>query len=193
VTLKFASGTWIPLLSWTVLAALAVQAFAVGGWSAVIRDVPPMVLVGWLIYLVLWMPRVVVKPDGAAVVNLLRTYWLPYEAIDRIDIGATVRIEYLADGRTHRIHCWNVPGYQRPGLTAPTSRRPQAAPANPESWTGGAQRVPDKPASQPPAASQLRDRWLAAPEVPDPRRPPRIRWNWQWLIALALVAYLLAR
>ena len=193
VTLKFASGTWIPLLSWTVLAALGVQAFAVGGWPAVIRDVPPMFLVGWLIYLVLWMPRVVVMQDSTLVVNVLRRYWLPYEAIERIDIGATVRIEYLAKGRTHRVHCWNVPGYQRPGLTAPTSRRPQAAPANPESWTGGAQRVPDKSAGQPPSASQLRERWLNAPSASGPHRFPRVRWNWQWLIAVALIGYLLAR
>jgi hypothetical protein len=193
VTLKFASGTWIPLLSWAVLAALGVQALVVGGWPAVIRDVPPMFLVGWLIYLVLWMPRVVVKRDSAVVVNLLRTYWLPYETIEQINIGATVRIEYLAKGRTHRVHCWNVPGYQRPGLTAPTSRRPQAASVSPANWTGSAQRVPDKAAGQPPAAAQLRDRWLNAPEVPGPHRSPRIRWNWQWLIALALVGYLLAR
>lgn len=134
IVLRQRSGPVITIIVWAFLAYLLGDALVRGAWDTVGRFGPALVLIGWLVFVVLWRPGLVVDRDRVEVREILRTISLPYVRIRDIRLSATVTIETSsANGRTSTIRPWNAPGMPRrkidSGLTGGTL--PESLPNHP--------------------------------------------------------------
>lgn len=101
------------VLVWVVVGWLGVDLVVRGDIHSITRFGPPVLLVGWLAYLVLFAPRIEVYTDRFIDREIWRTYEIGYGAVRDIRIGAGVVIDYEMAGRERRLHPWNAPGIRR--------------------------------------------------------------------------------
>lgn len=73
--------------------------------SALILYGPWLVFVAWVAYLGLWLPRLIIHPDGLSLVNGIRTHWLPFGRIDDVEVRHSVTV--TAEGRKYK--SWGAP------------------------------------------------------------------------------------
>lgn len=134
IILRQRSGPIITIIVWVFLVFLLGDAVVRGAWDTVGRFGPALLLIGWLAFVVLWRPGLVVDLDRVEVREVLRTTTLPYTRIRDIRLSAVVTIEAaFANGRTKTIRPWNAPGMPRrkidSGLTGGTL--PETLPNHP--------------------------------------------------------------
>ena len=103
--LKAPSSRPIALLVWAGCATLVVWFVARSDWEPLGISVPWLLLVAWTVYIVLWLPRLILQPDGLTVVNGLRTHRIPFNVVEDVNVGHSVSIS--ADGR--KIVSWGAP------------------------------------------------------------------------------------
>ncbi|WP_180345618.1 hypothetical protein [Brevibacterium sediminis] len=129
IILRQRSGPIITVIVWAFLAFLLGDALLRGAWDTVGRFGPGLVLIGWLAFIVLWRPALVVGTDEVEVREILRTTTVPFTRIRDIRLGSVVTIETAsAEGVERTIRPWNAPGMPRrkidSGLTGGT--RPES-------------------------------------------------------------------
>jgi hypothetical protein len=134
IILRQRSGPIITIIVWVFIAFLLGDALFRGAWDTVGRFGPPLLLVGWLAFIVLWRPALIVGRDQVDVREILRTTTVPFSRIHDIRLTAIVTIEAAStDGTTNTIRPWNAPGMPRrkidSGLTGGTL--PKALPNHP--------------------------------------------------------------
>jgi len=126
-------------------------AVLIGGWAAIaayesgvvvgLRWTGVVLLVLWLLWLVLWRPRLRVRDDDVTVVNPLRTWTVPWCRV--VDVES--RLQYVLvtdDGR--RITALGTPSPSRPGRPGrdPLDERRHAFIASPRAADAGVEREP---------------------------------------------------
>jgi hypothetical protein len=88
------------------VALVGLGGFVVSGdWPGLVRYAWPIVLfavLGWALY---WRPQLIVEEHGITVVNVLRTFFVPWPAIQRIDTRWALTL-YTTAGR---IPVWAAP------------------------------------------------------------------------------------
>jgi hypothetical protein len=89
--------------------ALLVDVYLVGGASAAARDVGPLGLFAWTIWLLLWRPALFVDQQGATIRNPLRTVTIPWAAVRSIDTRYALTVITYA----RRWTCWVAPASGR--------------------------------------------------------------------------------
>lgn len=129
IILRQRSGPIITVIVWAFLAFLLGDALLRGAWDTVGRFGPGLVLIGWIAFIVLWRPALVVGTDEVEVREILRTTTVPFTRIRDIRLGSVVTIETAsAEGVERTIRPWNAPGMPRrkidSGLTGGT--RPES-------------------------------------------------------------------
>lgn len=98
-----------------VLCLIGLGSFAVAGeWADHARAAWPLLFAGTLVAAVFWRPCIVITDSGVRVVNVFRTYEIPWPAIQRIDTRYAVTL--FTSSR--RIAVWAAPS---PGIRGATS------------------------------------------------------------------------
>ena len=129
IILRQRSGPIITVIVWAFLAFLLGDALLRGAWDTVGRFGPALLLIGWVAFVILWRPALVVATDEIEVREILRTTTVPFTRIRDIRLGSVVTIEAVSPGGAARtIRPWNAPGMPRrkidSGLTGGT--RPES-------------------------------------------------------------------
>ena len=84
-----------------------------GAWPTVVAYLPPVLLILWLLWLVLWRTSVRAEPDQVIVRNLLRIYDVPWSRVSGVRQKGQVILE-LDDSRS--LLCWGGPFPSKPGI-----------------------------------------------------------------------------
>lgn len=184
------------LLVWAVCAATVLQAFWLLGLDGGSFAVLPLVASA-LMWVLLWAPRVVVRPDRIEVRNVLVTRVLPMALIDRARLGAMLRFELVPareGAKAEVITAWNAPGVgrdsprERIASSDPRARQGAGAAARPD-WS--ARLLRDQRASPSYPALEAWETWhrrhaaaITETEAEALRRTARTRPN---LAALAVL------
>lgn len=134
IILRQRSGPIITIIVWTFLALLLIDAIVRGSWDTVAAFFPPLALVGWLVFVLLWRPAVIVGSDHVVIREILRTTTVPFSNITDIRLSTVVAIMAIAPtGATRTYRPWNAPGMPRrkidSGLTGGT--RPESVDNHP--------------------------------------------------------------
>ena len=103
--LKATSSKPVATLVWIVCAVPVVWFGARSDWEPLGISAPWLLLVAWTVYILLWRPRLLIRPDGLTVVNGLRTHWIPFSAMEDVNVAHSVSIR--AGGR--KIISWGAP------------------------------------------------------------------------------------
>ncbi len=112
--LRPTSATVISIIAWAFAAYLLADAVWKTGVTGLLTYGPLLALSAALVWAILWAPRVIVHQDSVEVRNVLHTYRAHYSAIDKVSIGAMVRIVARnAKGSAHTVTAWNAPGVGR--------------------------------------------------------------------------------
>lgn len=113
VVVRPRSAALLCLVTAVILAALMIDALLRAGADG-LRWLPAVLLIGAVIWAVLWRPCVIAGRESVQVRNVLSTADLPYAAVTAVRIGAMVRLEYEdASGRERTVTAWNAPGVGR--------------------------------------------------------------------------------
>lgn len=129
IILRQRSGPIITIIVWAFLALLLIDAIVRGSWDTVAAFFPPLALVGWLVFILLWRPAVIVGSDHVVIREILRTTTVPFANITDIRLSTVVSIMAIApNGAARTYRPWNAPGMPRrkidSGLTGGT--RPES-------------------------------------------------------------------
>ena len=134
ITLRQRSGTIITVIVWAFLALLLLDAIVRGSWDTVGKFLPTFLLIGWLVFVVLWRPAVIVDDDSVVIREIFRTTTVPFAQITDIRLSTVVAIMTAApNGGSRTYRPWNAPGMPRrkidSGLTG--GMRPEAVEHHP--------------------------------------------------------------
>lgn len=134
ITLRQRSGPIITIIVWAFLALLLLDAIVRGSWDTVGTFLPPFALIGWLVFVLLWRPAVIVDDNSVVIREILRTTTVPFAQITDIRLSTVVAIMTVApNGSSRTFRPWNAPGMPRrkidSGLTGGT--RPESVENHP--------------------------------------------------------------
>jgi hypothetical protein len=108
-TLRSRFGRALTVIVWAILAVF-IGSFAVQLQGAqLLRYTPVIVLMGYVIWLLLWSPSVTIAPSGVTIRNLVRKNVVSWPAIERID----TRFALTLFTSTRRITAWSAPAPSR--------------------------------------------------------------------------------
>lgn len=129
IILRQRSGPIITIVVCAFFAVLLVDAVIRGAWESVVRFLPPLALIAWVVYSLLWRPAVLVGRDSVTVRDIFSTTVMPYAQVSEVRLTSVVAITaYGPDGFETTYHPWNAPGMPRrkvdPGLRG--SRAPES-------------------------------------------------------------------
>ncbi|ATG55534.1 hypothetical protein CFK41_12690 [Brachybacterium ginsengisoli] len=115
-------ATVLSIVVWAVAVAMALEALFSAGVGGLLVY-PGLALIAALVWALLWAPRLVLRPAGVEVRNLLHTYDLPFARIQDVRLGAMVHFEVdELQGRSRRVTAWNAPGVGRDNPLARVGR-----------------------------------------------------------------------
>jgi Bacterial PH domain len=143
-----------------------------GDWANLITTIWPLAFFAVLVFTLFWRPVIAIDDRGLTVVNVFRTVFLPWAALERID----TRYSLTLFTPTRKVPVWAAPG--------PSARRNTD---NDGSVTGG-------PASLR-IADVVTERWDALREagaLPDTNRESGMTARTHWITIVVLVALLVA-
>jgi hypothetical protein len=131
----------LTVVVWAILAAF------IGGFIVqldglqLLRYVPVILFMGYLVWLVLWSPSVTISPSGVTVRNLVRSFTLSWPAIQRIDTRFALTLF------THevKITAWSAPAPGR--FAAYRAARGELSKLPESTYAAGAIRPGDIPSS----------------------------------------------
>lgn len=134
IILRQRSGPIITIIVWAFLALLLIDAIVRGSWDTVGTFLPPLALVGWIVFILLWRPAVIVGSEQVVIREILRTTTIPFANITDIRLSTVVSIMAIApNGAARTYRPWNAPGMPRrkvdSGLTGGT--RPESVDNHP--------------------------------------------------------------
>jgi hypothetical protein len=131
----------LTVVVWAILAAFIGGFIVQSDGLQLLRYVPVILFMGYLVWLVLWSPSVTIAPSGVTVRNLVRSFTLSWPAIQRIDTRFALTLF------THelKITAWSAPA---PGRFAAYRAARSDLTRLPEStYAAGAVRPGDIPSS----------------------------------------------
>jgi len=92
-----------------------------GAWQTVVAFLPPVLLVLWVLWLVMWRTSVKAQPDRVIVTNLVRIHDVPWSRVAEVRQRGQVTLE-LDDSQ--QLLCWGGPFPTKPGISRTARRRP---------------------------------------------------------------------
>lgn len=108
-TLRSRFGRVLTVIVWAVLAVF-IAGFAVQlEGLQLLRYTPVILLMGYIVWLLLWSPSVTIAPSGVTVRNLVRNNVISWPAIERID----TRFALTLFTKAGRVTAWSAPAPSR--------------------------------------------------------------------------------
>jgi hypothetical protein len=89
-----------------ICAVGAIGLTVLGDWVNLATTVWPLLFFGVLVYALFWRPMISIDDRGLAVVNIFRTVFLPWSALERID----TRYSLTLFTPTRKVPVWAAPG-----------------------------------------------------------------------------------
>lgn len=145
----YSTGTRVlATAAWAFCAFFALNLVLTGTAGAAWRFLPPLLLAGWAIHLLLWRPRLLVDASGLTVVNILRKHRIPFAALKAVRVAQVVYLDTTAG----RIASWGAPGAgrlgsrpgARPGSSGPVHVTPHTQAAVDAAWNAWEQSALDR-------------------------------------------------
>lgn len=106
VTLRPASSRPVAVVVWGVAAVLAADVIVRGLPGSAWTFLPWLAVASLAVWMVMWVPGLIVTSDGVEVREVIRTYRLPYGCIEHISPGGLVKIEYRDAERVRTLTTW---------------------------------------------------------------------------------------
>ncbi|QGN33624.1 hypothetical protein [Microlunatus sp. Gsoil 973] len=125
VTLRSGGNVVVAVAVWVFCAVALVDGILRGTPSYILRDVlvvAAVSLAGWLVF---FRPRLIVRDEGLTMINLIRTYHIPFGSLQSWKVGGTMQAEFRLEGdRMGKATSWGAPGVrkQRPALSSVMGR-----------------------------------------------------------------------
>lgn len=114
IILRQRSGPIITIIVWAFLALLLIDAIVRGSWDTVGTFLPPLALVGWIVFILLWRPAVIVGSEQVVICEILRTTTIPFANVTDIRLSTVVSIMAIApNGAARTYRPWSAPGMPR--------------------------------------------------------------------------------
>lgn len=160
------------------------QVFPFVAWAAVVMTV------------VMILPSMTVRKEGLSVRNILRRFEMPYASVDRVRLGAMVRVDAMfAEARLDTVTVWSAPGVGRGyGMlqrAEDTSIRGDRASEIGGRWSESARMVADQKKSRSYPALQQLEIWRSEHGEPETVPTATKRWNTGTIAALIMTTGLL--
>jgi hypothetical protein len=108
-TLRSRFGIVLVIVMWLILAAVLISMVVGLQLLELARYAPLLLLIGYVLWILLWSPSVTIAPSGVTVRNLLRSHAVSWPAIQRIDTRFSLTL-YTTAGR---IPAWSAPAPSR--------------------------------------------------------------------------------
>jgi len=159
VVLRTAMSCWLAVLGWVLCGLFIVDLLLTGTPGTVLRFLPWLLLVAWVLYVLLWRPRLAIHADRLDVLNLVRDHEIPFEGLVAFRVLQTVSFDTTAG----RVPSWGAPGAGKLGPRMGTSA------------SGG--RVFSVPRTQERIETSLQAWEASRPDDAGPVREVRSRWN----------------
>lgn len=109
----------LAVLAWLVCGFFALNLLMTGTVADIWHFLPWLLLVCWLLYLVQWRPRLVIRADSLYVVNMVREHHIPFAALTSLRVGQGVVLQTTAG----TIYSWGAPGTGKLGPRLGTTPR----------------------------------------------------------------------
>ena len=93
-------------VAWTFCAFLAVNLLLTGTPASIWGFLPWLLFTAWGIFVLLWRPRLLIRPDGLSIRNILRDHEIPFSQLLSLRVMQTVSFDTTAG----RIPSWGAPG-----------------------------------------------------------------------------------
>lgn len=187
---KASTNKWFAWLSWLVAALGLVVTAATGGPAALV-GAGPLLLIGFLGWLLFWMPSVVVHDGGITLENPFRSVDVPWAALVNVDTRYALTLVTPARNYVS----WAAPA---PGIWGGRNARPEDLKGLPSATYGPGKSVRPgdlKTTDSGQAARLVRGRWEALVEAgaldAGNAETTAVRVTFRWT-ALAATAVLLA-
>jgi hypothetical protein len=104
-TLRPRFGRILTIVVWASLVAFIAGFVIQLDLVQLVRYVPVILLMGYLVWLLLWSPSVTIAPSGVTIRNLVRSFAISWPAIKRID----TRFALTLFTHTQKITAWSAP------------------------------------------------------------------------------------
>jgi hypothetical protein len=104
-TLRPRFGRILTVIVWAILVAFITGFVIQLDLLQLVRYVPVILLMGYLVWLLMWSPSVTIAPSGVTVRNLVRSFAISWPAIQRID----TRFALTLFTRSHKVTAWSAP------------------------------------------------------------------------------------
>ena len=104
-TLRPRFGQVLTVVVWAILVAFIAGFVVQLDGLQLLRYVPVILLMGYLVWLALWSPSVTIAPSGVTVRNLIRSFLVSWPAIKRID----TRFALTLFTHEQKITAWSAP------------------------------------------------------------------------------------
>jgi hypothetical protein len=134
VTLRPRFGRVLAILVGVIVLVALVSFVFERNWLGLARGIAPLLLVGYLVWVLFWEPGVTINPAGVTLVNLVRSHRISWPAIMRIDTKYALTL-YTPTGK---FVAWAAPA---PGLFAATHAAGADLKGLPESTYSAGNRV----------------------------------------------------
>ncbi len=98
-------------MTWSICTFLSVNLLLTGSPGEIWTFLPWMLFIAWGIFMLLWRPQLLVRPDGLSIRNLLRDHEIPFSELTSLRVVQSVSFHTTAG----RIGSWGAPGASKLG------------------------------------------------------------------------------
>ncbi len=172
ITVRSRTSVVIGWASLAVLAFFTVDAILRAGLDGLLMVAPFIAWASVVMLAVMVLPKMSASRNRLSVRNILRRYEMPFASVERVRLGAMVRVDALFTGsRPKTVTVWSAPGVGR----GPGSERLRA----------------DQEKSRSYPAVQLFEAWRSEHSEPEPAPSAVTHWNLGVIAALAVTSTIL--
>jgi len=125
VTVRSGGNVAVAIAVWIFCLVALVDGVWRGSATYIFHDVILVAAAAVAAWMVFFRPRVIVSDDGLRVINLLRSYQIPFASLVDWRVGGVLQLDVRAEGdRIRKVTSWGAPGVrkQRPALSSVMGR-----------------------------------------------------------------------
>lgn len=121
VTVRSTGNAVVAIAVWIFCLVALVDGILRGTPGYILRDVLVVAAVSLAAWILFFRPRLIIREDGLRMINLIRSYDIPFASLTSWRVGGVLQVEFRTeDERVHKITSWGAPGLrkQRPQMSA---------------------------------------------------------------------------
>lgn len=125
VTVRSTGNVVVAVAVWVFCLVALVDGVLRGTLTYILHDILVSGAVSVGAWMVFFRPRVVVRDEGLLMINLLRTFEIPWDSLVDWRVGGVLRLEFrTAGGTIRKVTSWGAPGIRktRPAMSSVMGR-----------------------------------------------------------------------